>query len=135
MFQTILMFFGFAQKIVPLATEALQLVAMMRAQNDPAVSNAGINNCLAAIDIAKPIVAEVDNVSKSGTQELSGVDKKAVFDFALQTAAAKFGADHTEAAPLINAAVTAICAKNKAANDQSIQAAAPAASTEFPVGV
>ena len=92
------------------------------------MSNAGIGNVTAAITVAQALVPKVDAIAasaKASGAPMTGADKLALFQQAVQighdtlapmaTGGAKASVD--EYWPLLNAAVTAICATNKVIND------------------
>lgn len=118
MFAAILAFFTNAAPVLSIASELLPMLAMARSLNDPAVSNAGLANTIKAIQFVQPIVNQVEAVSTSGATPMSGPDKLALFGAIVQEAhdvAVGAGASGklVEAMPLLNAAVTAVCATMK----------------------
>ena len=121
---SLLSFFLLADRIVADAEALLPIVAAVRSMQNPAVSNAGIANTVAAIQFAKPIVNQIEAVANvPGAAPMSGPEKLELFQATVQSlhdtataAGVTTGAagELIEAMPLLNAAVTAICSTSKA---------------------
>jgi hypothetical protein len=118
MFGNLFSFFAKANPILALVSTLLPILAAMRSINNPAVTNAGITNMMAAIQFVQPIVAQVEAVSNAGATKMTGPEKLQLFQLTVQQAEAALiakggSSELAQMMPLLDAAVAAVCATMK----------------------